>query len=165
MTQMDSLWFSNPTQAYQDWQAREAAGADRRPFSARSIIQHQAMFEHFRRHLLARGTTIASFGTRPTSTRSGKPPDGRTYFQATRMRYVELLDRLCRHLVFAGVGRTAERLPDQEPTPQFLSEAEDRRLQAYLNLPPVAIWPVCAARQSSRHFSVQASQQRAEHKG
>ncbi|WP_369796535.1 tyrosine-type recombinase/integrase [Cupriavidus sp. amp6] len=143
MTQMDSLWFSNPTQAYQDWQAREAAGADRRPFSARSIIQHQAMFEHFRRHLLARGTTIASFGTADVDA-FWQTPNGGTYSQATRMRYVKLLDRLCRHLVFAGVRQdnpaatllTAERWPDHEPTPQFLTEAEDGRLQAFLKLPP-----------------------------
>ncbi|RWA55727.1 hypothetical protein AU476_06400 [Cupriavidus sp. UYMSc13B] len=59
---MDTLWLSNTTLAYRDWQAREAAGADQRPFSARSIVQHQAMFEHFRRHLLARGTSVVAFG-------------------------------------------------------------------------------------------------------
>ncbi|MFJ4291315.1 tyrosine-type recombinase/integrase [Cupriavidus sp. NPDC089707] len=143
MTQMDSPWLSNPAQAYQDWQAREAAGADRRPFSARSIIQHQAMFEHFRRHLLARGTTIASFGTADVDA-FWQTPNGRTYSQATRMRYVKLLDRLCRHLVFAGVRQdnpaaallSTERWPDHEPTPQFLIETVDARLQAYLKTPP-----------------------------
>ncbi|UIF88226.1 tyrosine-type recombinase/integrase [Cupriavidus sp. UYPR2.512] len=142
MTQLDSLWFSNPTLAYRDWQAREAAGADRRPFSARSIVQHQAMFEHFRRHLLARGTTITSFGAADVDA-FWQSPDGRTYSQATRMRYVKLLDRLCRHLVFTGIRHdnpaaallSAERWPDQEPTPQFLTEAEDARLQAYLKSP------------------------------
>ena len=99
---MDSLWLSNPTQAYRDWQAREAAGADRRPFSARSIVQHQAMFEHFRRHVMTRGSTIASFGTADVDA-FWQTTDGRSYSQATRMRYVKLLDRLCRHLVFAGV--------------------------------------------------------------
>ncbi|CAM3374898.1 MULTISPECIES: tyrosine-type recombinase/integrase [Cupriavidus] len=143
MTQMDSLWLSNPTQAYGDWQVREAAGADGRPFSARSIVQHQAMFEHFRRHLLARGTTIASFGTADVDA-FWQTHNGRTYSQATRMRYVKLLDRLCRHLVFTGVRQdnpaaallSAERWPDQEPTPQFLTEAVDARLQAYLQSPP-----------------------------
>ncbi|SPD37120.1 Integrase/recombinase (fragment) (plasmid) [Cupriavidus taiwanensis] len=46
--------------------------------------------------------------------------------------------------VFAGVRQdnpaatllTAERWPAEEPTPQFLTEADDRRLQAYLKLPP-----------------------------
>ena len=58
MTPVDSLWLTNPTLAYADWQRREAAGADRRPFAARSIIQHQAMFEHFRRHLLDVDATV-----------------------------------------------------------------------------------------------------------
>ncbi|MDX6008500.1 tyrosine-type recombinase/integrase [Cupriavidus necator] len=140
---MDSLWLTNPTQAYRDWQAREAAGADRRPFSARSIVQHQAMFEHFRRHLVVRGATIASFGTADVDA-FWQSPDGRNYSQATRTRYVMLLDRLCRHLVFTGVRLdnpaapllSAERWPDQEPTPLFLTAAEDARLQAYLLSPP-----------------------------
>ncbi|MFC4523647.1 hypothetical protein [Cupriavidus pinatubonensis] len=128
---MDSLWLSNPNLAYRDWQAREAAGADRRPFSARSIVQHQAMFENFRRHLLARSATVASFGTADIEAFL-QTPDARSYSPATRMRYVKLLDRLCRHLVFAGVRLdnpaalmlSAERWPDQEPTPQCLDEAE-----------------------------------------
>lgn len=44
------------------------------------------MFEHFRRHLLARGTTIASFGTADVDA-FWQTPNGRTYSQATRMRY------------------------------------------------------------------------------
>ena len=47
MNQIDRLRLTNPTLAYADWQTREAAGADRRPFSARSIVQHEAMFERF----------------------------------------------------------------------------------------------------------------------
>ncbi|SCU86681.1 Integrase/recombinase [Cupriavidus necator] len=143
MTKMDSLWLSNPTLAYQDWQAREAAGADRRPFSARSIVQHQAMFENFRRHLMAKGTTIASFGTADIDA-FWQTPDSRTYSQTTRTRYVKLLDRLCRHLVSTGVRLdnpaafflSAERWPDQEPAPLFLTEAEDARLQAYIQSIP-----------------------------
>ncbi|MBF6989313.1 tyrosine-type recombinase/integrase [Cupriavidus sp. IK-TO18] len=143
MVHMDSLWLSNPTLAYRDWQAREAAGADRRPFSARSIVQHQAMFEHFRRHLMAKGATIVSFGAADIDA-FWQTPDGRAYSQATRTRYVKLLDRLCRHLVFTGVRLdnpaaallSAERWPDQEPAPLFLTEAEDARLQAYLRSIP-----------------------------
>lgn len=139
---MDSLWLTNPTLAYRDWQAREAAGADHRPFSARSIIQHQAMFEHFRRHLLARSATVASFGTADIEA-FWQTADGQSYSQATRTRYVKLLDRLCRQLVFTGVRLdnpaaallSAERWPDQEPPPQFLDEAEDAWLQAYLQTP------------------------------
>ncbi|WP_410054255.1 tyrosine-type recombinase/integrase [Cupriavidus sp. BIC8F] len=142
MTRMDSLWLTNPTRAYRDWQAREAAGADRRPFSARSIVQHQAMFEHFRRHLLARGASIASFGAADIEA-FWQTADAKHYSQATRMRYVKLLDRLCRHLVFAGVRRDnpaaallgAERWPDADPALQYLDAAEDARLQAYLQSP------------------------------
>ncbi|XYJ92717.1 hypothetical protein AEMCBJ_34855 (plasmid) [Cupriavidus necator] len=140
---MDSLWLSNPILAYRDWQAREAAGADRRPFSARSIVQHQAMFENFRRHLMTKGASIATFGAADLDA-FWQTPDGRTYSQATRTRYVKLLDRLCRHLVFTGVRLdnpaasllSAEPWPDQEPTPLFLTEAEDARLQAYLRSIP-----------------------------
>ncbi|QEZ48795.1 tyrosine-type recombinase/integrase [Cupriavidus oxalaticus] len=140
---MDSLWLINPTLAYRDWQAREAAGADRRPFSARSIVQHQAMFEHFRRHLMTKGATIVSFGAANIDA-FWQTPDGRAYSQATRTRYVKLLDRLCRHLVFTGVRLDnpaapllyAERWPDREPAPLFLTEAEDARLQAYLQSLP-----------------------------
>ncbi|MBP0622362.1 tyrosine-type recombinase/integrase [Cupriavidus sp. LEh25] len=139
---MDTLWLSNPTLAYRDWQTREAAGADRRPFAERSILQHQAMFEHFRRHLLARGKSVASFGTDDIEA-FWQTPEARTYSQATRMRYVKLLDRLCRHLVFAGVRKdnpaagllASVRWPEEEPTPYYLDAATDQRLQAYLQSP------------------------------
>ncbi|CAG9180553.1 Tyrosine recombinase XerC [Cupriavidus laharis] len=139
---MDTLWLSHPTLAYRDWQAREAAGADRRPFAARSIVQHQAMFEHFRRHLLARGKSVVAFGADDIEA-FWLSPEARTYSQATRMRYVKLLDRLCRHLVFAGVRKdnpaapllATERWPDMEPTPQYLDVDDDARLQAFLSLP------------------------------
>ena len=36
-----TLWLSAPTEAYQQWQRTEAAGADRRAFSPRSIVQHE----------------------------------------------------------------------------------------------------------------------------
>ncbi|CAG2160391.1 tyrosine-type recombinase/integrase [Cupriavidus numazuensis] len=139
---MDELWLSNPTLAYRDWQAREAAGADRRPFSARSIVQHQAMFEHFRRHLVARGTTVANFGADDIEA-FWRTANARDHTQTTRVRYVKLLDRLCRQLVFAGVRRdnpaasllAAVRWPDGEPEPQYLDAAVDRQLQAYLRAP------------------------------
>lgn len=142
MARKDTLWLSNPTLAYRDWQVREAAGANRRPFSARSIVQHEAMFEHFRRHLLARGRSVASFGTDDIDA-FWQTPDARTYSQATRMRYAKLLDRLCRHLIFAGVREdnpaagllASVRWPEEEPTPQYLEAPTDRRLQAYLRHP------------------------------
>lgn len=137
-----SLWLTNPTLAYRDWQRREAAGADRRPFSERSLVQHQAMFENFRKHLHCRGATIPAFGSADIEA-FWQTAEGRSYSQATRMRYVKLLDRLCRHLVFAGVRLdnpaaallAAERWPDHDPTPQYLGAAEDERLQRLLASP------------------------------
>ncbi|SCU73649.1 hypothetical protein CNECB9_1260010 [Cupriavidus necator] len=105
-----SLWHTNPTAAYADWQAREAAGADRRPFSARSIVQHRAMFEHFRRHLLERGATLASFSPEHIAA-PWHTPAGARHGVATRMRYLKLLDRLCRHLVAIGVRQTNPAAP------------------------------------------------------
>jgi len=142
MTHPDPLWLADPSLAYRDWQAREAAGADRRPFSARSIVQHQAMFEHFRRHLVARGETIGSFGSADIEA-FWRTAEAKSYSQATRMRYVKLLDRLCRQLVLVGVRLDNpaaallrfEGWPDQEPTPQYLEATEDARLQAYLQSP------------------------------
>nr|WP_318237872.1 hypothetical protein [Cupriavidus sp. CV2] len=138
MTPVDSLWFTNPTLAYADWQRREAAGADRRPFAARSIIQHQAMFEHFRRHLLDADTTVTTFGPDHIDT-FWQAPDARGYSTATRMRYLKLLDRLCRHLVAIGVRKSnpAGQLvrdghwPKAEPDPIYLPKDADARLQAW----------------------------------
>ena len=139
MTPVDTLWLTNPTLAYADWQRREAAGADRRPFAARSIIQHQAMFEHFRRHLLDADTTVATFGPDHIDT-FWQTPDARGYSTATRMRYLKLLDRLCRHLVAIGVRKSnpAGQLvrdgqwPKAEPDPIYLPEDADARLQAWV---------------------------------
>jgi site-specific recombinase XerD len=138
MTPVDTLWLTNPALAYADWQRREAAGADRRPFAARSIIQHQAMFEHFRRHLLDADTTVATFGPDHIDT-FWQAPDARGYSTATRMRYLKLLDRLCRHLVAIGVRKSnpAGQLvrdghwPKAEPDPIYLPEDADARLQAW----------------------------------
>ncbi|MDW3686161.1 site-specific integrase [Cupriavidus sp. CV2] len=139
MTSADTLWLSNPTLAYADWQRREAAGADRRPFAARSIVQHQAMFEHFRRHLLATRTNLATFGPDHIDT-FWQSPDALGYSTATRMRYLKLLDRLCRHLVAVGVRESnpANQLvrnghwPKDEPDPIYLPEDADARLQAWV---------------------------------
>lgn len=137
-----SIWLINPSLAYRDWQHREAAGADRRPFSDRSLVQHQAMFENFRKHLVCRGATIPTFGSADIEA-FWQTAEGRSYSQATRMRYLKLLDRLCRHLVFAGVRLenpvaallAVESWPDQDPTPQYLGAVEDERLQRFLATP------------------------------
>ncbi|WP_412530408.1 tyrosine-type recombinase/integrase [Burkholderia lata] len=132
-----TLWLSAPTEAYQKWQRNEAAGADRRAFSPRSIVQHEAMFERFMRHLATSHRTLATFGADQLETffadldRRCKP--GTT----TRLRYQKLLDRLGRHLVDVGVRKTnpaaayalAQTWPEDEPIPVYLLEADDRRLQ------------------------------------
>ncbi|WP_175950781.1 tyrosine-type recombinase/integrase [Burkholderia sp. BCC0405] len=132
-----TLWLSAPTEAYQQWQRTEAAGADRRAFSPRSIVQHDAMFERFMRHLAAAQRSLATFGAEQLETffadldRRCKP--GTT----TRLRYQKLLDRLGRHLVDVGVRKTnpaaayalAQTWPEDEPVPVYLLEADDRRLQ------------------------------------
>ncbi|MGU3778896.1 tyrosine-type recombinase/integrase [Burkholderia metallica] len=132
-----TLWLSAPTEAYQQWQRTEAAGADRRAFSPRSIVQHEAMFERFMRHLSAAQRSLATFGADQLETffadldRRCKP--GTT----TRLRYQKLLDRLGRHLVDVGVRKTnpaaayalTQTWPEDEPVPVYLLEADDRRLQ------------------------------------
>ncbi|WP_186144347.1 tyrosine-type recombinase/integrase [Burkholderia gladioli] len=133
-----TLWLSAPTEAYLQWQRTEAAGADRRAFSPRSIVQHEAMFERFMRHLAAAQRSLATFGPDHLESffsdlaRRCKP--GTT----TRLRYEKLLDRLGRHLVDIGVRKTnpaavftlAQTWPEDEPVPVYLLEPDDYRLQA-----------------------------------
>ncbi|KVN06850.1 tyrosine-type recombinase/integrase [Burkholderia diffusa] len=132
-----TLWLSAPTEAYQQWQRTEAAGADLRAFSPRSIVQHEAMFERFMRHLAAAQLSLATFGPDHLESffadvdRRCKP--GTT----TRLRYEKLLDRLGRHLVDVGVRKTnpaaaytlTQAWPEDEPIPVYLQEADDHRLQ------------------------------------
>lgn len=132
-----TLWLSAPTEAYQQWQRTEAAGADRRAFSPRSIVQHEAMFERFMRHLAAAQRSLATFGPDHLESffadldRRCKP--GTT----TQLRYQKLLDRLGRHLVDVGVRKTnpaaaytlTQTWPEDEPVPVYLLEADDHRLQ------------------------------------
>ena len=132
-----TLWLSAPTEAYQQWQHTEAAGADRRAFSPRSIVQHEAMFERFMRHLAAAQRSLATFGPDHLESffadldRRCKP--GTT----TQLRYQKLLDRLGRHLVDVGVRKTnpaaaytlTQTWPEDEPVPVYLLEADDHRLQ------------------------------------
>ena len=136
---MDTLWLTDPATAYADWQRHEAAGADRRRFAERSIVQHQAMFEHFYHHLLTVGSTLASFGTDHIDA-FWQTADAGSYAETTRMRYLKLLDRLCRHLVAVAVRDSnpaadmarAGRWPQDEPEPLYLPEEDDLRLQAYV---------------------------------
>ncbi|KVK86634.1 tyrosine-type recombinase/integrase [Burkholderia sp. MSMB1498] len=132
-----SLWLSVPTEAFHQWQRNEAAGADRRAFSPRSIVQHEAMFELFMRHLAVAQRTLATFGPDHLESffagldRRCKP--GTT----TRLRYQKLLDRLGRHLVDVGVRKTnpaaaytlTQTWPEDDPAPVYFLEADDHRLQ------------------------------------
>jgi site-specific recombinase XerD len=58
----------------------------------------------------------------------------------TRLRYVKLIDRLCRHLVTIGLREAnpafdyarSQAWPDDEPEPLYLHAEADDRLQAYV---------------------------------
>jgi integrase len=135
-----SLWLENPAAAYREWQANDAAGADRRPFAARSVVQHTAMFDRFLRYLVARGTTVAAFDTSHLegffADVSNRCAPGTT----THVRYAKLVDRLCRYLLESGVRRSnpavdfvrKEQWPEDEPQPLFLDPAADERLQSHV---------------------------------
>ena len=132
-----TLWLSAPTEAYQQWQRTEAAGADRRAFSPRSIVQHEAMFERFMRHLAAAQRSLATFGPDHLESFFADLDRRCTPGTTTRLRYQKLLDRLGRHLVDVGVRKTnpaaaytlTQTWPEDEPVPVYLLEADDHRLQ------------------------------------
>lgn len=137
---MEQQWLHAPACAYRRWQENDATGADGRPFSARSIIQHTAMFERFVRHLAERGVDVAGFGEDHLASfladLEGRCAPG----TSTARRYARLLDRLCRHLVDTGlrdnnpVATYARRAAfgTLEPDPVFLDEAADAHLQAFV---------------------------------
>lgn len=134
-----SLWIDDPAAAYRDWQATEASGADHRPFSARSITQHTAMFERFLRHLLAHKSTLVTFGAGHLESFFAHVDNRCTPGTTTRLRYVKLIDRLCRHLVGLELRRSNpateflrhEAWPEDEPVPLFLGAEADLLLQAF----------------------------------
>jgi integrase len=134
------LWTKNPSAAYANWQSTEAAGADRRPFAARSIVQHTAMFERFLRHLTLSHTSLVHFGSDHLESFFGDVDNHCSPGTTTRLRYVKLLDRLCRHLLDVGVRSSnpvapftvAASWPDDEPLPLFLDPAADIALQSHV---------------------------------
>lgn len=140
----NSTWLTDPAGKYRAWQTDEAAGSDRRRFSARSITQHTTMFDRFMRHLIAHGATLATFGTAELEMFFADVQNGCAPGTTTRIRYAKLVDRLCRHLVELGVRTEnpgAEMLrqeawPEDEPTPLFLDPESDIRLQGWV-LPAV----------------------------
>jgi site-specific recombinase XerD len=134
-------WLTHPGDAYRLWQTTEASGADRRSFSPRSVTQHVAMFDRFLRHLIARGTDLATFGAAHLESFFADIENRCAPGTTTRLRYILLIDRLCRHLVTIGLREAnpafayarSEAWPDDEPKPLFLDPGADSRLQAYVH--------------------------------
>ena len=139
----ETNWTLRPGPAYRRWQETEATGTDRRPFSARSIVQHLSMLDRFVRHIAPRGATVTSFGTDHIESFFSELGARSAAGTSTALRYAKLLDRLCRHLV--EIGERSDNpashyvrttgWPRGEPVPLFLDEASDRRLQAHVRAP------------------------------
>jgi len=134
------LWTAEPHTAYLHWQTTEAAGADRRRFSQRSIVQHRAMFDRFLRHLVTRGVALATFGPEHLDSFFDDVDNRCASGTTTRLRYVKLIDRLCRHLVDVGLRHSnpvttfalSAAWPEDEPEPLFLDTDADTALQGYV---------------------------------
>ena len=134
-----SQWRTDPTEAYRAWQLRDATGADRRPFSARSVTQHASMFERFLRHVTAHKETLATFGANHLESFFAGVENRCTPGTTTQLRYAKLVDRLCRHLVEIGLRKSNPAAdfarhttwPEDEPVPLFLDPAADGRLQQH----------------------------------
>jgi site-specific recombinase XerC len=137
-------WIAAPSDAYRLWQETEAVGADRRPFSARSRMQHAAMFDRFLRYLRTKDVTVATFSAADVESFFADVDTRCAPGTTTRLRYGKMLDRLCRHLVEEGIRTrnpvtamaTFERWPEDEPVPLFLDVDADARLQEWVQ--PVA---------------------------
>lgn len=136
---MNNLWLKNPSLAYADWQDRLSTDTGTRRFARQSIIQHRAMLDRFHRHLVDHGVTLADFEADHIAA-FWRGPSAATYTSSTRMRYLHLLDRLCRHLVEIGMRETnpAAELAregswsnDGSP-PLFLPKAVDEQLQDFV---------------------------------
>jgi site-specific recombinase XerD len=135
-----SSWLATPADAYQLWQHTDAAGVDGRAFSARSVRQHAAMFDRFIRHLTAHRENLATFGPAVFELFLADIDRRSAAGTTTRLRYVKLVDRLCRHLVTIGLREAnpafdyarSQAWPDDEPEPLYLHAEADDRLQAYV---------------------------------
>jgi integrase/recombinase XerD len=133
-------WLTDPAGAYREWQAYEAAGADRKPFSPRSIVQHAAMFDRLLRHLLANEVTLATFGADHLESFFADLEKRCHAGTTTRPRYIKLIDRLGRELVDSGLRKSnpaaeyvqRQSWPEGEPQPVFLDPAADALLQAHV---------------------------------
>src|SRR5260370_15653537 len=137
-------WLIRPADAYRAWQATEAAGADRRSFSARSITPPSAMFDRFLRHLVTHGVTVATFGADHLESFFADVENRCTPGTTTRLRYAKLVDRLCRHLIEVELRQSNpaaelarnEAWPEDEPEPLFLDADADDRLQEFVQPTP-----------------------------
>ncbi len=135
-----SRWIDDPVGAFRAWQQTSATGARRQPFAPRSIVQHVVMFERFLRHLHAHRASLATFGPDHVATFLTELERSCAPGTSTRVRYAKLIDRLCRHLVEAGVrrvhpaARAAHALawPDTEPEPCYLPPDADAALQRHV---------------------------------
>ncbi|CAE6965143.1 tyrosine-type recombinase/integrase [Paraburkholderia domus] len=133
-------WLTDPAEAYLEWQANEAAGADRRPFSPRSIVQHAAMFDRLLRHLIAHEVTLATFGAEHLESFFAELDRRCHPGTSTRPRYIKLIDRLGRELVETGLRGSnpaagyvqLQRWPEGEPQPVFLDPDADALLQTHV---------------------------------
>ncbi|MFP3709583.1 tyrosine-type recombinase/integrase [Paraburkholderia sp. SIMBA_009] len=146
MSKSDNHWLSSPTEVFRRWQELDATGAAGRAFSARSIVQHTAMFERFLRFLVVHETNLASFGEDHFAAFL-EDLGGRCRAEtSTALRYTKLVDRLCRHLIDVGLraenpAAVRARLsawPTREPVPGYLDECVDLRLQTALQDAPGA---------------------------
>jgi site-specific recombinase XerD len=139
----DELWSSDPEKAFADWQTEEATGSDRRPFAERSIIQHRAMFARFHRYLAAHRQTVATFGEDHVAGFFDHISADCAPGTTTHIRYLKLIDRFTRHLVAIDARKdnpAADLIrqttwPEDEPTPVYLSLANDKRLQQLCRTP------------------------------
>ncbi|WP_020201315.1 site-specific integrase [Cupriavidus sp. WS] len=97
------------------------------------------MFDRFQRLLHDCGVTVTSFGANHIDS-LWQTKGGSAYSPATQMRYLKLLDRLCRHLVYIGMRDSnpakdlvhSARWPNEDPTPIYLPPEADGRLQAWV---------------------------------
>lgn len=133
-------WLTAPLQTFRLWQETAATGSSRRPFAARSIVQHTAMFERFVRHLAGADASVVTFGPDYLDSFLAELEAHCASGTSTPLRYLKLLDRVCRHLVEIGVRKdnpaAARALhaswPPDEPTPLFLDSDTDAQLQHLL---------------------------------
>ncbi|MGF6439611.1 hypothetical protein [Paraburkholderia youngii] len=97
------LWLSEPSETYRLWQKTDAVGADRKPFSARSRVQHAAMFDRFLRHIKGQSASIATFDAAHIESFFNEMDRRIAPGTSTRLRYAKMLNHLCRHLVEIGL--------------------------------------------------------------